>query len=442
MSLSAAGEGAADGIADESDDNGGNDDHQDAEQVDLVAAAVLMAVEHGNGGKGRGQQVGAGAAHGGHQGDTHRADGPATAHGQSHAHAGHHRDGGHIGGKVGHDDGYGGDEEDYHDGGHALGQGGDVLLDGRHDTGRLGAHGAAQIDADADEEQDTPVDALVDHGLHVQQGLAVDLDHRHHHYGENGPEGDAQAVKGSDPGRVADHGQDAGQDPHNDGDKEDDGGGALPQAHGALLLEHVLHLKILKFGHIGMREQPHHNAQQHKQDQAGGYAEGQIAEQAQGVAGGSFIDADAQNGQGVGDGGHGPADVDAEHREDIGHMGVGVLACVAKFLVDAGDKGQHEGGGGHLIHEAAQQHTQHAQRDGKDPGAFTDQFHTHELGHQPVGEARLVEGVGHDETHEHKIDDPVADGAGNGLIDGAYAALAQQHHGQHGGPHRVHQGEQ
>ena len=49
--------------------------------------------------------------------------------------------------------------------------------------------------------------------------------------------------------------------------------------------------------------------------------------------------------------------------------------------------------------------------------------------------------MGHDKAHQHKIDDPVADGARDGFIDGAYAALSQQHDGQHSRPHRIHNGQ-
>ena len=98
----------------------------------------------------------------------------------------------------------------------------------------------------------------------------------------------------------------------------------LPQRHGALLFDDVLNLEVLEFGHIRTGQQAHRDAQQNEQDQARGHAEGQIAEQTQALPCGPLINADAQNGQGVGDGGHGSADVDAEHCEDVGHMGIGI----------------------------------------------------------------------------------------------------------------------
>ena len=64
-----------------------------------------------------------------------------------------------------------------------MGEGGNILLNGGHDSGGIGAHGAAQVDTDADENQDAPVDALVDHSPDVQQGPAVNVDHRHYHHG-------------------------------------------------------------------------------------------------------------------------------------------------------------------------------------------------------------------------------------------------------------------
>ena len=122
-------------------------------------------------------------------------------------------------------------------------------------------------------------------------------------------------------------------------------------------------------------------------------------------------------------------------------MGIGIPTGVAQLFVDAGDKRQHKGGGGHLIHKAPQEHAEHTQGNGKDPGAFADQLDAHKFGYQPVGKTGLVEGMGHDKAHQHKIDDPVADGARDGFIDGAYAALSQQHDGQHSRPHRIHNGQ-
>lgn len=94
-------QGAADVITHQADGQGTEDAHDQAVDIDLLAVAPLVAVEHGDTGEGGGHEVGAGASHGGAQGYARGVDGPVAGQGHRHAHSGHHRNGGHVGGEVG-----------------------------------------------------------------------------------------------------------------------------------------------------------------------------------------------------------------------------------------------------------------------------------------------------------------------------------------------------